>query len=210
MKRNRVIWGLLAGVAAVALMIGGTAVASNMGFKFVPNIAAGNFFNLSLPWFNNYTKANELFNDLPGADSVTKVNANGSKTDWFNGAPFSQNFAIVKAEGYIVKAGPSGVTTAVIVGSHDPNYTLTFNAGEFFNAASPYHQTFTKANELFSDMNSQMGATAIGRISKVNTNGSYTSWFSGAPPTNNFTMDLGMAVIVKAQDGGSGYVWPHY
>ncbi|GAB4224800.1 MAG: hypothetical protein Kow0062_26930 [Acidobacteriota bacterium] len=210
MKRNRVIWGLLAGVAAVALMVGGTAVASNMGFKFVPNIGANEFFNLSLPWFNNYTKANELFNDLPGASRISKINPNGSRTSWFNGASFTQNFDVIKAEGYVVEAGGSGVNSAVIVGSHDPNFTLTFNAGEFFNAAAPYHQTFTKANELFNDMNAQMGATAIARISKINANGAQTSWFNGASFSQNFTLDLGMAVIVESQDGGSGYVWPHY
>lgn len=210
MKRNSKLWGLVAGAAIVALLVGGTAIASNMGFKFVPNVGANTFFNLSLPWNNNYTAANGLFNDLPGSASVFKVNANASQTEWNAGASSTQNFPVIKGEGYIVKAGPSGVTTAVVVGSHDPNFTLNFTAGNFFNAAAPYHQTFTRANELYNDFGTQLGASAIASIFKVNTNSSQTEWNAGASSTQNFTLDLGMAVIVKAGDGGSGYVWPHY
>jgi hypothetical protein len=177
----------------------------------VPNIGADNFFNLSIPWNNNYTKANELFADLPGAIRVSKVEAaDASLTDWFTGAPPAQNFDVLKSEGYLVRAGSSGVTEAVIVGSHDPNFTVDFTAGEFFNAASPYHQTFNKANELFTDLNDQLGSSAILRISKYETDASLTDWFTGAPPAQNFDLALGEAVLVRANDGGSGYVWPHY
>ncbi len=210
MKRNSKLWGLVAGAAIVALLVGGTAIASNMGFKFVPNVGANSFFNLSLPWNNNYTAAKDLFNDLPGSQAVNKVNSNGTQSSWFSGAPSAQNYPIIKGEGYIVEAGASGVTTAVIVGSHDPNFTLSFTAGQFFNAAAPYHQTFTRANELFNDFGTQLGATSVAAISKVNANGTRSAWFDGAPAAQNFNLDLGMAVIVEAQDGGSGYVWPHY
>lgn len=210
MKRNSKLWGLVAGAAIVAMLVGGTAIASNMGFKFVPNVGANSFFNLALPWNNNYTAAKDLFNDLPGAQTVNKVNSNGTQLSWFAGAPSAQNYAITKGEGYIVEAGATGVSTAVIVGSHDPNFTLSFTAGTFFNAAAPYHQTFTRANELYNDFGTQLGATSVAAISKVNANGTRLAWFDGAPAAQNFNLDLGMAVIVEAQDGGSGYVWPHY
>ncbi|NJN64383.1 MAG: hypothetical protein HC882_05520 [Acidobacteria bacterium] len=210
MKRNSKVWGLLAGAAIVAMLVGGTAIASNMGFKFVPNVGANSFFNLALPWNQNYAQAKDLFDDLSGTVTLSKVNADGTLTNWFSGASTSQNYAITKAEAYIVEAGPSGVNTAVIVGSHDPNYTVSFAAGGFSNAAAPYHQTFTRANQLYNDFGTQLGATAISNIAKVNTDGTRTIWFAGASSSQNFTLDLGMGVVVEANTGGSGYVWPHY
>ena len=87
---NRYLKGLLVGLAGVALLVGGFATASNMGFKFVPNVAANQAFNLSMPWNNNFTKANGLFNDLDGQDAdvsrLSKFQANSTLIDWFSGA----------------------------------------------------------------------------------------------------------------------------
>lgn len=211
MKQNRKLWGIVAGLAALALLVGGTSVASNMGFKFVPNVGANEFFNLSLPWNNNYAKAVELFNDLPGSVAVTRINPNNSKTTWSTGAPTTANFDVVSGEGYVVQAGGSGVTTAVIVGSHNPNQTLDFAANEFFNAAAPYHQTHTKVVDLFTDLNNQLGdPSAIVGVTRINPNNSKTTWSNGAPTTANFDLTLGAAVVIQAGAGGSGYVWPHY
>lgn len=38
MRKHRTIWGLVAAVAGVTLLLGGVATASNMGFKFVPQV----------------------------------------------------------------------------------------------------------------------------------------------------------------------------
>jgi hypothetical protein len=213
MKRNRKLWGLIASVAALGLLVGGVAVASNMGFKYVPNIPTGEYWNLSLPWNNNYAKASELLNDLNNGDttndaqSVTRFNFDKSRTDWFKGAPPSQNFAVVKGEGYLVRAA-DGIDDTVVVGSHDPNFTITYNANEFLNSSAPYHQTHSFAADLFSDMNTQTG-DGIDTISRVNSNNTFTDWFLGAPPSQNFGLDLGMAVLVDAGSGGT-YNWPHY
>lgn len=206
--------GAVAGLVGLALLLGGVATASNMGFKFVPNIGANQAFDLSLPWNNNYTKANGLFNDIkasaPTLVSVSKFTPNSKLSDWFVGAAPANNFNVVKGEGYIVKAGSGGVTSFVLVGSHDPNYTFSFTANQAFSAAAPYHQTFTKVNQLFNDLKTKLGATSIASVSKFTANSKLTDWFTGAAPANNFNLDLGMGVIVKAQAGGSGYVWPHY
>lgn len=213
MKKSAVR-GLVAGLVGVALLMGGFATASNMGFKFVPNVAASSNFNLSMPWNNNFAKANLLFNDLTtqggSVSSLSKFNANATLTSWFTGAPPANNYNVVKGESYIVLTAGGGMNTAVVVGSHDPNFTFTFAAGQNFNAAAPYHQTFTKVNQLYNDMATKLGASAISSVSKFNTNATLTSWFTGAPPANNFNLDLGMGVIVLAGSGGSGYVWPHY
>lgn len=210
MKRFNKVQGLVAAAVGVALLAGGLATASNMGFKFVPNIAANQFFNLSLPWNNNYTNAASLLSDLPGSNRVTRYNGNGTVTDWFAGGNPLNNFPIVKGDAYIVRAGGSGVNTAVVVGSHDPAFTFSFTAGQFRNTAAPYHQTLTKASQLLADLQTQMGATSVNRVTRYNSNGTVTDWFAGGNPLNNFNLTLGMGVIVRGQNGGSGYVWPHY
>lgn len=206
--------GLIAGVAGLLILLGGFSVASNMGFKFVPNIPADSFFNLSMPWNQNFSNANGLFNDLrtQGGDvtRLTKYTSTGNLLDWFQGAPIDNNFALNQGEAYIVATGPAGCNTAVVVGSHNPNFTFTFTGGEFFNAAAPYHQTLTNAAGLFSDMNTQLGAGKVTRLSKYTSNGLLLDWFQGAPIDNNFALDLGMGVIVYADQTASGYVWPHY
>ena len=212
---NRYLKGILAGLAGVALLVGGFATASNMGFKFVPNVAASQAFNLSMPWNNNFTKANQLFNDLDGQDAdllrLSKFNANSTFLNWFAGAAPANNFNVVKGEAYILFAAATGpISSAVVVGSHDPNFTFSFTANQAFNAAAPYHQTFTRANQLFNDMNTRLGAGSIQRISKYNPNATFLNWFSGAAPANNFNLDLGMGVIIYPAQNKTGYVWPHY
>jgi len=213
MTKYRMVRGVLAGLVGVALLAGGLATASNMGFKFVPSVGASQFFNLALPWNNNYTKASQLLNDLPNADRVSKYTSSGALLDWFHGAPANpNNYTVAAGEAYIVHAGASPLNTAVIVGSHNPNFTFTFPANAFFNAAAPYHQTFTKASQLLNDIGTHLGGNAVDRVSKYTTVGTTLDWFHGAPATpNNFNLDLGMGVIIHGgSTGGSGYVWPHY
>lgn len=206
--------GLIAGVAGLLILVGGFSVASNMGFKFVPNIPADSFFNLSMPWNQNFTNANGLYNDLrtQGGDieRVSKFTSIGTFVDWTTGSSPANNFAINPGEAYILKTGPAGCNTAVVVGSHNPNFTFTFTGGEFFNAAAPYHQTLTNAAGLFNDMNTQLGAGKVSRVSKFTSIGTFVDWTTGSSPANNFALDLGMGVIVYADQTASGYVWPHY
>ena len=88
--------------------------------------------------------------------------------------------------------------------------TFSFTANQAFNAAAPYHQTFTKANQLYNDLNTKLGAGSISRIAKFNGNTTLSSWTAGTAPSGNFNLDLGMGVIVYPAQTKSGYVWPHY
>lgn len=211
MRNLRHLRGWLAGLAGVALLLGGFAVASNMGFKFVPNVGANQYFDLSLPWNNNYTNAKSLFDDLDLGGDITrviKVNDTFTFTSWYYAAPLANNFAIQKGQAYVVEGGGAGITSAVVVGSHDPNFTFTFAAGKYSNAAAPYHQTLTNAKGLYDDMTAQ--GVGVTRLVKVNPGFTFTSWYYAAPLANNFNLTLGMGVIVESSTGGSGYVWPHY
>lgn len=210
MTKSRMVRAALATVGAFALILGGVAVASNMGFKFVPNVGGGDNFNLSLPWNNNYPNVADLFNDLPGVQSVSRFNANATLTTWQNGTPAAGNFGLSKGDAYIAVAGGGGISTAVIVGSHDPNFTLDFAGGDNRNVAAPYHGTHARVADFFNDLNSQLGAGAVQSVSRFNANATLTSWQNGTPSAGNFTLNLGEGYIVLANSGGTGYVYPHY
>src|SRR5262245_24950486 len=158
MAKHMKLWVL----GALILVVGGTALASNMGFKLVPNINAGaQNFTLSLPINNNYTNAQSLFNDLsascPGALSGTGgkveriVPSAGGKTRQTWSAAGGTNFAIAKTEGYIVQtATGTTCTTAVIVGSHDPALAYSFATPSInYLVSIPYHTTAQNARDLF-------------------------------------------------------------
>ena len=209
MTKFRTVWGLVAGIAVVALVVGGLAVASNMGFKFVPNIPSNGAFNLSLPWNNNYAKAEDLRKDIASygpVDRVSRYNADSTLSNW-NGKPPGKNFAIAKGEAYIVFGGNGGVQP-VIVGSHDPNFTINIAAGDAFNAAAPYHQTLNKAEDLRKDIESQFPGS-VDRVARYNSDSTLSNW-NGKPPGKNFDLALGSGVIIFAKSAISGYVWPHY
>ncbi len=216
MRRNRAIWGLVAALAGFALLLGGVAVASNMGFKFVPDlpVAAGaNGYNLSLPWNNNYTNADSLLVDMQvyGAiDSVAKFETNSATTNWFGFGVGGVNFALTKGEAYIVYAGAGnpGNVHPVVVGSHDPNFTFTFPAGAF-NAAAPYHQTYTTADGVLVAIQTACPGK-IDSVARFETNSATSAWFGFGVGGVNFPLTLGQGVIVNANSSCAGFVWAHY
>jgi hypothetical protein len=197
--------GLIAVLAGVALIVGGFAVASNMGFKFVPDIAAGDAFNLSLPWNNNYTTAESLRSDL-GADQVTQIDSASNFISWLGST--GVNFDVVSKEAYLVFAPSGNGIQPVVVGSHDPNAAIDFAAGEFQNLSAPYHQTLTTAQELFDDIENQVGAGTVEQVTKIDAQTNFISWLGTTGV--NFNLDLGMGVLVKAASTAGGYQWPHY
>lgn len=215
MKRNRTLWGLVAALAGIALLLGGVAVASNMGFKFVPDMpvaAGGNAYNLSLPWNNNYTDASSLFNDIAvygPVQRVTRFEANSTLTSWLGPGSGTTNFALTKGQAVIVYAGLAGGNLRpVIVGSHDPNFTFTFSPGAF-DASAPYHQTYTNAAGVFD----AIAATCPGKVQRVvkyEPNSTLTSWLGPASGTTNFPLALGQGVIVYVNSTCAGFVWAHY
>ena len=198
--------GWLAVVVGAALLIGGVAIASNMGFKYTTDIQADESFNLSLPWNNNYTTAEDLRTDL-GADRVSKVRTDATFQNWFPGS-FGNNFDTVAKEAYVVTAGGTAIQEHV-VRSHDPTATIDLTADEAKNVAAPYHQTLTTANELFQDIEGQLGAETLDRVSKIRADATFQNWFPGSFG-NNFDLDLGMGVVVFAKATAGGYQYPHY
>ena len=113
---------------ALVLVVGGLVVASNMGFKFVPNFAVANTdYWVSVPYNNNYTVAQDVCDDVGvSATLVSRFDTPTSlRQDWT--CPFGNNFTVNSGEGLFVRVGAP--TTPTIVGSHDPNLSIPAPSG---------------------------------------------------------------------------------
>ena len=194
---------------ALLLAVGGTVVASNMGFKFVPNIdQSGKTFTISLPLNNNYTNADSVFQDMSASgctpqlvERIEPSSGGGLRHDW-NGT--GDNFTLVKGEGLIVVV--SGTCTSwTIVGSHDPAYVYTFaQSGKNYLTDIPYHTTATTANDLFTSIPS---AVLIERITPTAGGGVRQSWNSTG---DNFNVKIGESYIVVVGTAGTTWTPSHY
>lgn len=154
---------LLTGVLLLA--VGGAVIASNMGFKLVPNLnQASKTFTISLPNNNNYATASSVFDDInlsgctankierivPSAGAKARQIWDGTGTD----------FTIAKGDGYLLEVAAS-CTTWVVVGSHDPAFQMNFQANKETLTSVPYHTTALTANDLFTSIPS---CTKVERI----------------------------------------------
>lgn len=94
-------------LVGVLILVTGAVMASNMGFKFVPNIplANPNTYAISLPLNNNYTTADSVFDDIAasggGCANVSLVRRRtsvGTVDDWTGTSGL--NFPVVIGEAY--------------------------------------------------------------------------------------------------------------
>lgn len=210
MAKQRKLWV----VGALLLAIGGAAVASNMGFKFVPNITQSGpakQYSISLPLNNNYANANAILTDIPAgcnAQAVIRIapSVNGSVKQGWLAPGTGVNFPVSKGEGYLVQTGTT-CTNWVIVGSHDPAFVYNFAAGGVQTFASvPYHTTATVANDLLTSIGPN--AQAVIRIAP-SVNGSVKQgWL--APGTGvNFPVTIGEAYLVQVS-AATAWTPAHY
>jgi len=202
---------------ALLLAVGGTVVASNMGFKFVPNLnQTGKVFTLSLPLNNNYTDAGSVFNDLnascPGAAAkIERINPSAggtSRTTWVGFGSASDNFTLAKGAGLLVQVN-SPCTNFVVVGSHDPAYVYTFASAGGFNYLTdiPYHTTATVAGDLFTSIPS---CAKVERINVSAGGTSRTSWVGFGSASDNFNVAIGESYIIVVNTPGTTWTPSHY
>jgi hypothetical protein len=148
-------------VAALIMVAGGAAIASNAGFKLNKGFVQVNRNWLSLPYFNPYGTQGAVLRDgvtYPNfqglCDELGMTNLQGSLTelDAVTGG-FCQfvcgggnQCPMVPGKG--AEWRDPNLTSAIIVGSHDPTLSLTVPAstggqvGAFWFAV-PYHSTWT-------------------------------------------------------------------
>jgi len=207
-------------VGALLLAVAGTVMASNMGFKFVPNIAQGNkVYTISLPINNNYTNAESVFADVNAsgcaAAKIEKIvpSAGGAtRVTWLgigNGSGGADNFTVAKGEGYIVQT--NGTCTGwVVVGSHDPTYSYSFSqANKVYLASIPYHTTATVAQDLFASIPS---CAKVERIVPSAGGATRVTWLgigNGSGGADNFGVTIGEAYIVQVS-AASTWTPAHY
>ena len=187
---------------ALVLAAGGLATASNMGFKFVKSYAGVGTNTLSLPYFQSqFTLAQGLYNDITGASSVCKINANETRDCWLGDFTGSPNFSINNQNAYTVDT--AGNTTQVLVGSHNPSLALTLTAGGTNFKSLPYHMTYTKAQLIYNDIT---GATSVCKINPNETRDCWLGDFTGSP---NWTPVIGEGVVITVS-GNTTWTPDHY
>jgi hypothetical protein len=191
----------------LVLVAGGLVVASNMGFKYVPNLTVPlKDYWLSVPYNNNYTVAQDVCDDL-GANTVNVARfdtSTGLRQDWT--CPFGNNFGVVAGEGLFVRV--NGTTTPTIVGSHDP--TLAIPVGGFtvplkdYYLAIPYHTMATVAQDICDEI----GPNAVNVARFDTSTGLRQDWT--CPFGNNFTVNIGEALAVRVNASTPAFTPSHY
>ena len=186
--------GILAVAAASMILISTVAVGSNMGFKITIPLTAGWANYVSLPYFNSYTNAASLFNDIPNCAAVKRWdNSTGSYQVWTGVR--GMNFSILEGEGYIVNVSSSG--SWIVVGSDDRSFQQPLTAGWANIISIPYNIASTNASDLFNQI---PNCAAVKRWN--NATGSYQVW-TGVHGTN-FTITPGEALIINV---GTSTAW---
>ncbi len=197
MKRN-----VLLVLAAVAVLVIGTAaIASNMGFKISIPLASGVTSFVSIPYYNQYTDAASLRNDINAsiASTATVYAYNGTAWQRYAGGGIGQvNFTITPGQGYEVAPAASG--NWIVVGSHNPSLALAFTSGVTSFVSVPYHTTETTAQLLRNEIDAAIGST----VTVYSYNG--TAWqryAGGGIGQVNFNITAGNAVEVAPAGSGS-------
>lgn len=205
-KHGKMLWVM----GAILLMIGGVAVASNMGFKFVPNIATADpeVYWISIPLNNNYTDLASIYNDITaecpnGAAQAVRVHPDQSQCIW-NG-PFSCNEPYLPGEAVYVSTAVSGCTTWVIVGSHNPSFVYNFPTADpdIYTISVPYHTTLTDIAGLYNEL----GPNAL-QVVRVHPDQSQCIW--NGPFSCNEPITIGEGYYVSVSVAGTTWTPSHY
>lgn len=204
--RTRLIIALL---TILILAIGITLSSSNMGFKISFSLVANRQKVVSLPYYNNYTNAASLRNDIvnAGGTGVAVYNYNGTSWQRYaGGGPGQINFNINPSLGYMV-VSTTDVSNWIVVGSHNPNLTISLTANQQKVISVPYHTTLTTAAQLRNEFN-VLGGTGV---AVYNYNGStWQRYAGGGPGQVNFSLTPGLAYMVVSTTNTSPWLPPHY
>jgi len=210
---------VIAATMAVAMVAGGLAIGSNMGFKFNAQIVAGagaspKFDNwLSLPDNSPYVKANNVCTSLgltaTGANSTRGIvsrltSSSGAFQNYICGTSTLGAFTLVKGEA--IKLRNPLTINAIVVGADDPSNTIPVQAGvgaspKFDNwISAPYHTTAVKASDLCTDMG--LTATGVnsarGVVSRLTaSSGAFQNYICGTSTLGAFAVTVGEGLKVR-------------
>lgn len=191
---------LLTIAAALMLIISLVAIGSNMAFKISIPLTAGYSNFVSLPYYNSYTNASLMFNDITSASAVSRYdNPTTSWQDW--SGTRGTNFTVNEGEAYVVQVSAS--SNWIVVGSHDPGKAITLTTGYSNMIAPPYHTTKTNASLLFNEI---PNASDLSRYDNPTT--SWQDW-SGTRGTN-FAITAGEGLVAQVSVTSSTWTPAHY
>jgi len=211
-----------------SVFVAAVAVGSNMAFKLnytlLTNTDGNNINWVSLPYFDNYTIAPSICNDINNVDCapglMTSIayfdTATNSRIANNCGSPKS-NFNIIPGRGYAISV-TANTCTWKIVGSHNDAFytTLGFSFatnidGNNINWVSvPYHSTAAVAESLCTQINANCANIATSAAYFDTATNSIVTHLCGSTK-NNFNVAPGRAIAVSVTATGSSCWHPaHY
>lgn len=230
-QKSRVALAVVA-LAAVIMVAGGVAVASNVGFKINKSLALtstgekGNNW-LSLPYFNPYGNFGTFCTAVGLVSTGLGARAQGAVVNPVTGAisaPVNCGTAgaaaLTLTPGLGIRVRNAGVgapASIIIVGSHNPALALTVPdsgtgaAGDFWFAV-PYHTTAANANDLC--LSSGFTSTGLSRASIQRFDavaGAVSAPVNcGTAGATNFILNLGEAIKVREPNGPLTFIPAHF
>lgn len=217
--RKRMFIGAL--VAALAVVLAGGLLASNMGFKLnYTLIAAGQGVpeggtsldgtnDIAIPDFpqTGMVTANDLRLDIgaPANGGVSKLLRATNTLQIYTGKGTGINFNLVAGDGYRVKVTGLSSVNYIVVGSHNPSLSHVLIAagqpvpegGNSLDGTNtynfPYHSVAATAN----DLRLEIGAPANGGVSKLLRASNTLQIYTGKGTGLNFNLVPGAAYRVK-------------
>src|SRR5262245_43475174 len=187
--RKRMFVGAL--VAALAVVLAGGLLASNMGFKLNYTLIAagqavpegGNSLDgtneLSLPDFpqSGMATANDLRLDIgaPANGGIQKLLRATNTLQIYTGKGAGLNFPLVSGDGYRVKLTGTANVNYIVVGSHNPSLSHVLVAatqpvpegGNSLDGTNQYNYPYHSVAATANDLRLEIGAPANGGISKL-------------------------------------------
>jgi hypothetical protein len=210
-KHMRIMW--VAG--AILLAVGGSAFASNMGFKLVPNLALADpqVYEISIPANNNYTDLKSIFDDISsncpaGAASVSHIRTDQTACTWtgpFSCPPEPLPGCFGVRVSVTDSGGGAGCGSWIIVGSANPSQICSFPLADpqIYEDSVPYHTTQTNTAGLFGEISN------AAEVCKVRTDGTANCW-TGPFSTTPDPIVIGEGYIISVSNAGTTWVPSHY
>jgi hypothetical protein len=194
------------------LAIGSAAIASNMGFKISIPLTAGQVKYVSLPFYNSYTDAASLRNDViaAGGTSVNVYDWTGTAWQRYAGGGTGQvNFLITTGttgKGYEVGSA-AAVSNWIVVGSHNPSLGIALTGGQVKYVSVPYHTTSTTAALLRNEVIAA-GGTSVNVYDWTGT--AWQRYAGGGTGQVNFNLTAGKAIEIGSAASVASWVPAHY
>lgn len=215
-NHKKILW--VAG--AILLAVSTAAFASNMGFKFVPDlqVASPGVYYISLPLNNNYADTTDIWTDMvnscgqTGAGSeVTNFFSGGGDCTWFgtSGCHQASWNTAHQQESFRIRLGDAGSTCGswVLVGSHKPDFIYVFGTAtpDAYHVSIPYHTTAVDIEDIFNEI----GASTAAEVTKFFTAGDCT-WFGTSGCNLPIIIGEGLRVRIAVGKAPANWVPSHY